>query len=317
MGRTPNNSRPTVRRAKIVSYEEAKRRTSANRTSVKKVPSGISGRLGVGQRKSFVIERGELREGALFDPSENISDEPKQDKSPKRTRVADMRESKRASRAESKRASRAEAKRARVKARADKKFDKTYGEAKSARPSAKSKRGAQPTPEGGPRPALYKGKMGSSQKKSSKLQARAAKMGAAVGSISIPRINLPKLPRKIGAALLTVCIVAVSAFALYGSAQQYYTQMRETDRLQAEYAAVAARTQTLQTSIDSLQTDAGIEDKAHSDMGYVKQGEQTATVKGITFEESNEFAGNVVPGSVPAPDTWYSPFLDVLFGYGQ
>lgn len=213
-------------------------------------------------------------------------------------------------------------KRDRAKAKASKQFDKTYGdEAAFANGGASSSKGrvfnrAQATdqPQAGPRAAVYKGEMGASQKRSSRLQAKEPSKSTSSGAAGA-RARVLRIPHKLGVALCALAVVALCGVMLYGPAQQYYQQLRETDRLQAEYAAVALRSETLQSSIESLQTEAGIEDKAHEDLGYVKAGEQTATVKGINYEDSSEFSSNVLPGSVPAPETWYSPFLDVVFDY--
>ena len=208
-------------------------------------------------------------------------------------------------------AKRRERKRARNKAKAEKKFDAAYGGDKGAASAASA------PAEGAPRPAIYEGKMGASHKKSAKLQAKAAghAIKSAASGFSLPFDKLPDIPLAVGRVLTSVAIVALCVFALYGPAQNYYQQMRETDRLQAEYAAVAARNNTLQSTIDSLSSDEGIEDKAHADLGYIKQGESTATVKGANIIDNTEFSSNVAPGSVSAPETWYSPVLDVLFGY--
>ncbi len=236
---------------------------------------------------------------------------------------ASEKKSRMAERVEVMREAREERRRARTKAKADKKFDAQYGEASSAATFASGKRRGADAPSsrdnaGGPRAAVYEGKMGALHKKSSKLQSKGGgRVGDAAGGMPIPSVRLPRVSRRMGTALVTVVACAACAFSLYGPAQQYYTQMRETDRLQAEYAAVAARSDALQSSIDSLQTDAGIEDKAHADLGYVKSGERTATVKGIDFDDSKQFSTNVVPGSVPAPETWYSPVLDAFFDYSK
>ncbi len=298
MGKTPKktkaakSSKPT-RRPSIVSYEDARRNS----------------------RKEFNIARGELREGALYDPSEKLDPEPAA--SPKLSRAGRL--------AEAKRQERDKRKKARAKAKASKKFDKSYGgqdastggrsDGLKGRVFGRSKASAA-QPEGGPRAAVYKGEMGSSHKKSNRMQSQGSPEITAPSTSGVKR-HSPKIPHKLGIVLCSMLVVAFCAVTLYGPAQQYYHQMRETDRLQAEYAAVAARTEVLQSSIDALQTDAGIEDKAHTDLGYVKANEQTATVKGIDFEDSQEFSSNVLPGSIPAPETWYSPFLDIFFDYGN
>ena len=87
------------------------------------------------------------------------------------------------------------------------------------------------------------------------------------------------------------------------------------DQEQAEYAAIEQRNASLESEVNALQTDAGVEDRAHQQFGWVKEGEQTANVKGLTpKEDESTFTANIIPGSVKAPETWYSPLLDAVFG---
>lgn len=296
LGTKPRKSAsPKQRRnARIVSFDDAKRAPARKRS-----------------RKEISIARGEKREGALeMRSEEEIEAQARSEEASrkqakrKNSRVLAFSEELR-KRSESK-------KRARNKAKADKKFDAAYGgDGPSGSQPAQGESGA------GPRAALYKGKMGSSQKKSSKLQAKeaGAAIKGAVSGATIPKVSLSRVPKGLWRTLLSVGVAALFVVMLYEPAQQYYQQMRETDRLQAEYAAVAARSNTLQSTIDSLSSEEGIEDKAHTDLGYVKKGEQTATVKGVNIVDDEEFSSNVAPGSIPAPETWYSPVLDTLFGY--
>ena len=48
----------------------------------------------------------------------------------------------------------------------------------------------------------------------------------------------------------------------------------------------------------------------------MKKGEETANVRGLDLDEdeASTFRAKITPGSVEAPETWYSPFLDALFG---
>lgn len=246
-----------------------------------------------------------------------------------------------------------EAKRkARRKAKAEKAYAKAYGADSSSSASGNPQRsadssGAGAGSEAGPRAALYKGKMGSSQKRSSKMQSKAAKgpssqsigkpsksgrgapaasgESSIMGKVASASASIPKVAisgkgsvaiKRFAKPLVVLGVIALFAVALYGPAQQYYVQMRETDRLEAEYSAVSQRNDSLQSEIDSLKTDEGVEDRAHEDLGYVMEGDETATVKGIEIDDdSEEFSSNVANGSVPAPETWYSPVLDMLFGY--
>ena len=102
-------------------------------------------------------------------------------------------------------------------------------------------------------------------------------------------------------------------------ARQYYQSVRENARLEAEYAVLAERNAALTERNESLSSDAGIEQTAHEEYGWVKKGEQTATVEGLSGDYVAKSEGSTVresipSGSVEAPATWYSPVLDFVFG---
>ena len=107
-----------------------------------------------------------------------------------------------------------------------------------------------------------------------------------------------------------------SRAAVYKGAQQYYQSVRDRDRLAAEYAALVERNGAIEGEVATLQTDSGIESRAHEQLGWVKDGEQTAKVSGLSAsqDEGASVHANIVSGSIDAPETWYSPFLDPLFG---
>lgn len=91
--------------------------------------------------------------------------------------------------------------------------------------------------------------------------------------------------------------------------------MRECDRLQAEYEAIENRNAAIQEEIDALATDEGLEDRAREELGWSKTGEHAVTVYGLgDGEGETAFSANIVAGSVEAPETWYSRWLDPLFG---
>lgn len=203
----------------------------------------------------------------------------------------------------------ADAKRKRNKARASRKFDAAYGGSSADIPS-----------QDAPRAAVYEGKMGAKHRQAAAaLQQGVAGVHSAaanfIGSIHMP--DFKHMPKKTLRALFTLGCVAALCFMLYTPAQQCYQQMRERDRLQAEYTAVLERNQALADSVESLQSDAGIEDKAHSQYGMIKEGENAGSVAGIDVVDDSDFTANVIPGGVPAPDTWYSGFLDVFFLYSR
>lgn len=122
------------------------------------------------------------------------------------------------------------------------------------------------------------------------------------------------LPRwGVASLVVSVCLVFSCAF-LYGPAQQYYQEVRERDRLQAEYTAVQQRNDALQDEVDTLSTNEGVEDRAHEEFGWVKSDETAGSVTGIDVEKESDFRANIVPDSIDPPDTWYSGILDPLFG---
>lgn len=201
------------------------------------------------------------------------------------------------------------AKRQRAKVRADKKFDKLYGGSGGAAPA-----------EGGPRAAVYAAKMGAKHRKAAHALKQKASDGLSAASGFIGGLTLPdlkKLPKRTMRILTVIGCAAFLTFMLYAPAQNWYHQTRERDRVAAEYEAVLDRNQALADSVDALQSDAGIEDKAHAEYGMVKEGEAAGSVSGLDVEGSTDFVANVIPGGVPAPETWYSGVLDVLFGYAN
>lgn len=176
--------------------------------------------------------------------------------------------------------------------------------------------------EGAPRPALYKGKMGSSQRRSVRMQQSSAAepVSAKINPAGwFSNLNLTPRTLKLGTAVL--CVVLALVF-LYTPAQQYYQAQRENSRLTAEYAVIEQRNEALNSVNDTLASDAGMEDAVRQKYGYIVQGEQVAVVSGLSDHvvgtaraADNDFLeANVLSSAVKAPEEWYTPFLDALFG---
>lgn len=111
------------------------------------------------------------------------------------------------------------------------------------------------------------------------------------------------------------CILALCIFC-YQPAKVYYTQIRNTARSEAELSAVQARNEVLSKSVESLKTNEGIEDKAITEFGYVKDGEGTAIVSGLEEKDTGtSIPAYVNSDSIKAPEEWYSAALDRIFGY--
>ena len=211
------------------------------------------------------------------------------------------------------RSTREERKRQRTKARADKMFDRQVAISSAARNRADDV-------EGAPRAALYEGKMGSTHRKSARMQ-RVSEAGPSSAKINPAGWfnNIPFNPRALRVATAALCIALVAIF-LYVPAQQYYQAQREHERLAAEYAVVEQRNGSIDFENDSLASDAGMEDAVREKYGYIVSGEETAVVTGLsdkTLENVHGTAdveGNVLSSSVKAPEHWYTPLLDAFFG---
>lgn len=190
--------------------------------------------------------------------------------------------------------------RSRRKEKASREFDRRYASA----PSDSS---------AGPRAALYKGQMGSTHKKSSRMQGQGQSANGRVREFAVKRQRFSR------SALVYGLIAAVACFALafvvvYPAARDYYVMMRTTAQQQAEYEALTERQDYIQAEIDRLSTDEGIEDEASKEFGWVKEGDNAVYVNGLDPSDEDPVYADVLAGSVPAPATWYSGLLDPLFG---
>ncbi len=203
------------------------------------------------------------------------------------------------------RSRRAEKRRERTKERADRAYFRQYEAGKGPDTSA-----------AGPRAAVYKGEMGSSHKRSSRMQQQAAP--ATTGGRRRFRGSAEKGPfftraPFMGFAATMLCLAFGVAF-LYGPAQQLYVDIRERDRLTAEYEAVMQRNSAIGKEVSALQTEDGIKDMARTQLGWVSEGEHAVSVSGLNHERESSFYGNILSEDIELPDTWYSGVLDPLFG---
>ena len=227
------------------------------------------------------------------------------------SRVSAQERDERAQEPEEGRITAADRRRAKVKARA---------KAKAGRASEKQFGGQAPESDDSPRAAVYQGQMGASQRRAQRMQADEA---APSRNRRRARFSKDALMGAMGSrtfmigAAVAACLVMSTVF-LYPTAQRYYCSVRDHDKLVIEYDALVDRNQELQSDVDSLQTDAGVEQRAHEQLGWVKKGEESANVRGLNLEETQQgstITPNISSDSVQAPDTWYSPLLDLVFGY--
>ena len=201
--------------------------------------------------------------------------------------------------------------RSRNKARADKLFEAQFSASSTSRQEGEGE---------APRAAVYEGQVGSSQRKAARMQ-RSSETGPVTAKINPAGwfSNLNLSPRSVKVVTAVLCVVLTGAF-LYVPAQQYYKSVREHDRLEAEYAVIAERNAVLDEQNDMLAGDAGMEDAVRQKYGYVKQGDQTAIVTGLssrttdTSRDGETIEANVLSSTVKAPEEWYTPYLDAFFG---
>ena len=209
--------------------------------------------------------------------------------------------------------------RQRSKERASRLFERQY--------AAEARRDAALAEEGAPRAALYKGKMGSAHRRSTRMQ-RSSQAGPVSVKIDpagwftnwFSSLNLT--PRSLRLGTVVLCVVLLFAF-LYTPAQQFYQAQRENDRLVAEQAYIEQRNEALDAQNDTLASDAGMEDAVREKYGYVVSGDQVAVVSGLSDRvvgtalaaDNDDIEANVLSSTVKAPEEWYTPFLDAFFGY--
>lgn len=197
----------------------------------------------------------------------------------------------------------AKSKRTKAKAKAGKEFARRYGDSGPSDASA------------GPRAAVYKGEMGSQHKRATRMQGDSAvSQGAgSSGKAGRPKRKITTSRWFIASCGVAACLAFCCMF-LYTPAQQCYQEMRERDRLELEYQAIVDRNEKLQQSVNYLSTDAGVEDQARADFGWIREGERAVSVSGLTVDEEINFTANIVSSDVKPPRTWYSDFLDPIFG---
>ena len=162
--------------------------------------------------------------------------------------------------------------------------------------------------------------MGSSHRKSARMQ-RSSSAGPVSAKLNpagwLSGMNVSSRTLKVATGVL--CVVLTCMF-LYVPAQQYYQAQREHDRLAAEYSVIEKRNDALDVQNDILASDAGMEDAVRQKYGYVKAGEETAVVTGLSDSATDRSRGansveaNVLSSSVKASEEWYTPFLDAFFG---
>ena len=127
-------------------------------------------------------------------------------------------------------------------------------------------------------------------------------------------VNLPERIRAILRAhkrlTVFICIVGVLLIGFYGPVQGYYRAIRDAQELQITQQEVEKEHKNLNEDVNRLQTQEGIQDKAH-ERGYVSEGETSVSVEGV----GNTTTDNKPKEQKRPENPWYIKLLDFVFGY--
>lgn len=197
-------------------------------------------------------------------------------------------------------------------AKADREFDRTEG-ARERRAAAEAAK------ENSSRAALYEMRMGSTQRRSARMQDE-DRSGKFPFGFSLP-FSLPvgSLSAAATRGIVALAVVGLTVFMLYPTCQNYYNETRSLQQLQAEYEVITDYNDQLQSQVNYLSTQEGLEEYARTELGLIRQDENMVTVEGVepSSESTSDSSATHSPlnEKISAPDTWYSGVLDVLFGY--
>lgn len=201
-------------------------------------------------------------------------------------------------------------------AKAERQFDQTIG-ARERKAQADAEQ-AQAS-----RAAVYEMRMGATHRKSARMQNNEGKKSGFGGfGFALPFGGGGKsLSVAATRGIVALAAVVFTVFMLYPSCQNYYNETRQLQQLEAQYQALTDYNMQMQSQIDYLNTDEGLEEYARSELGWIRQDEHMVTVEGVesSVDGSTQSSTTHSPlnEDIPAPDTWYSGVLDVFFGYGQ
>lgn len=201
-------------------------------------------------------------------------------------------------------------------AKAERQFDQTIG-ARERKAQADAEQ-AQAS-----RAAVYEMRMGATHRKSARMQNNEGKKSGFGGfGFALPFSGGGKsLSVAATRGIVALAAVVFTVFMLYPSCQNYYNETRQLQQLEAQYQALTDYNTQMQSQIDYLNTDEGLEEYARSELGWIRQDEHMVTVEGVesSVDGSTQSSTTHSPlnEDIPAPDTWYSGVLDVFFGYGQ
>lgn len=135
-------------------------------------------------------------------------------------------------------------------------------------------------------------------------------MGAAKTRRNVQGGNINKL---IVSGGIVLCLL-VGVVSLYPALREYYLAYRVNEQLLQELEAVKVRNDEIQGQIDYLNTQEGVADRARERYGWVREGETAVNITGLEISDATTILPETITsGSIEAPSTWWTSFLDMLF----
>lgn len=169
-------------------------------------------------------------------------------------------------------------------------------------PSAKrdSKQRETPVPE----LVSYEGGAG---KSTAKAQKKAAKTTSEYQAKKAARSGRLKVVAAVAVALL------VTTAILYPPTREYYVSVRTLEKAEAQLSQLEEQNEELQSSIDDIATDDGIENYVREEYGWVMDGEQAVSVTGLTTDAETSSSSITSTEEAEGDTSPLTRFLDAIF----
>ncbi len=107
--------------------------------------------------------------------------------------------------------------------------------------------------------------------------------------------------------VILVCAVIISAVRLSNEIARRVAITKQINALHAQVDQLRSERDSLSSLINSLSTDAYIEDAARKKLNLAKPGEQLVVIPGPTGTENKNMATSVA--SIPTPQVWWDYFF--------
>lgn len=172
----------------------------------------------------------------------------------------------------------------------------------AGQPSAKRDPKQRETPA--PELVSYEGGAG---KSTAKAQKKAAKTTSEYQAKKAARNGRLKVVAVVAVALL------VTTAILYPPTREYYVSVRTLEKAEAQLSQLEEQNEELQSSIDDIATDDGIENYVREEYGWVMDGEQAVSVTGLTTDAETSSSSITSTEEAEGDTSPLTRFLDAIF----